>query len=139
MATVKQTPPPPAIKPEATVLIAEAEAAGFTHLGWLLVTMSSFIPLAAFANEDGSVTLVIIGSMINATFSPSVVECVSHLEGPTKVTTTTNRLAIGQPARGIFKHSHPELDLTGLVARHLQHVDDAGQPIDLVHRTLAEV
>jgi len=104
---VKERKAPGRLDPKAAALIAEAEQAGFSELGWLSVKV--FIPttVAGFVDQTGTVVLAIVGMNTEGAFQAVAVDLVTVLASGEAITTTSNRTVCPQPDRGIFKYSAP--------------------------------
>jgi len=99
---------PPSLTDETKALFAQAQKAGFKHLGWLTVKIGGLFIVAGFANDDGSITLAMIALGKGNPFAPKAIDLVSHLDGPRTLTTTSHWLVAPRPAQGLFKYSHPD-------------------------------
>ncbi len=132
---IEKTSAPSPMRSSLKRLLATAEAAGFVHLGWLEVTMPLPLTIAAFADADGGVNLSVATGML---LDKEVVDLVSHLDDNRKVTTTTLEFVMPQPARGIFKYSHPKANIPQLLRKHNEHIRELKGNIATRVRTLAE-
>jgi hypothetical protein len=102
---VKERKVPGKLESNATALIAEAEQAGFSQLGWLSVRV--FIPttVAGFVDQTGTVVLAILGVRNIGAFQAVAVDLVTALASGETVTTSTNRPIRSQPDREILTYS----------------------------------
>jgi hypothetical protein len=105
---VKERKAPWKLDSNAAALIAEAEQAGFSQLGWLSARVFTPITVAGFADQTGTVVLAIMGVNNEGGFQALAIDLVTALASGETVTTTSNRPVWPQPNRGIFKYSAPE-------------------------------
>lgn len=104
---VKERKAPGKLDSNAAALIAEAEQAGFSELGWLSVKVFTPMTVAGFADQTGTVVLAIVGMNTEGAFRAVAVDLVTVLASGETITTTSNRTIWPQPERGIFKYSAP--------------------------------
>ncbi len=120
---VRQRNIPRKLDPNAAALIAEAEKAGFSELGWLSVKVFTPLIVDGFIDQTGKVVLALVGMGTADAFHLAAVDLVTALASGESITTTTNPAACSQPDRGIFKYSAPaKAGVRKLVSEHAKNV-----------------
>jgi hypothetical protein len=135
---IKKSKPPAVLSKETKKLFGDAEGAGFTHLGWLTVTVFFPMTMACFAEPGGDIALAFIGSFGTREFEPMAVDMVSQFGRNRKLTTTTIAPVIPQTHRGIFKYSYPTAKITVLLRQHRKHIKEVGGRVTVRVRTLRD-